>query len=148
MQASGGKLKGPVRGLIVAAHKAKDSCYTFRETPEGATKMLLPHRKMLLAVAAAGIGVTLMSAAQAFTFEDGNGGKASAGGDAGGASSLRFGPGDSRFMTGTGNGTTSNAPGRSSFSSGPIQFNSQSSFDQRYSSDRMFDSNNILGRDR
>jgi len=106
--------------------------------------MLLPSRKMLhVAVAAAGIGVLLMSAAQAFTFEN-------PGAPAGNPSELRFGTGDSRFSTGTGNSTTNAPPSRPGgfrFGNG-VQFNGQSSFDQRYNADRMFDSNGILSKDR
>jgi hypothetical protein len=107
---------------------------------------LLPHSKVCRAtLAAASFGAVLLSGsvAQAFTFEN-------PGAPAGNPSALRFGTSDSRFSTNNGNGTTSGAPGSSSLRSGnsSIQFNSQPAFNQRYNADRMFDSNNILGKDR
>jgi hypothetical protein len=105
---------------------------------------LLPHLKVCHAtLAAAAVGAVLMaaSAAQAFTFEN-------PGAPAGNPSALRFGTGDSRFSTSNGNGTTSGPPGRSSLGNGSLQFNTQPAFNQRYNADRVFDSNNILGKDR
>jgi hypothetical protein len=101
--------------------------------------------QIALAGAVIGIGVMLTSAAQAFTFENPNA-------TTGDTNALRFGTGDSRFSTNSGNGTTSGPPSRpGSFrfgNGGSMQLNGQSSFDQRYNADRMFDSNNLLGRDR
>lgn len=105
------------------------------------------HSKLLAAAAlAAGLALeslALAPAAHAFTFENGTG--SSTGGD---ASAMRFGTGDSRFSTGNGTGTTNSSSGRASFGSGSLQFSSQPGFNQRYNADRMFDSNNILGKDR
>jgi hypothetical protein len=107
---------------------------------------LLPHsnvRRATLAAALIGAVLLAASAAQAFTFEN-------PGAPAGNPSALRFGTGDSRFSTNNGNGTTSGAPGSSSLRSGnsTLQFGGQSSFNQRYNADRMFDSNGLLGKDR
>jgi putative salt-induced outer membrane protein YdiY len=107
--------------------------------------LLLNSRARLATLTAAAFGAMLLatSAAQAFTFEN-------PGAPAGNPSALRFGTGDTRFSTSTGNGATSSPPGRSGLSSGnsSLQFGGQSSFNQRYNADRMFDSNNILGKDR
>jgi uncharacterized membrane protein YgcG len=108
---------------------------------------LLPSRKMLhasLAVTVVGIAVVLTSTAQAFTFENPNA-------TVGDTNALRFGTGDSRFSTNNGNGTSSgpaSRPGSFSSGNGSLQFGGQSSFNQRYNAERMFDSNGILGKDR
>jgi hypothetical protein len=99
-----------------------------------------------VALAAAAFGVALMaaSAAQAFTFESGGPTNSE-------ASAMRFGSGDSRFSTNSGGSSANSSPAsRPGFSSGnsSLQFGGQSSFSQRYNSDRMFDSNSILGKDR
>jgi hypothetical protein len=107
---------------------------------------LLPHSRVCrVTLAAAAVGAVLLAAsvAQAFTFEN-------PGAPAGNPSALRFGTSDSRFSTGSGNGLTSGAPGSSGLRSGnsSLQFGGQSSFNQRYNADRMFDTNSILGKDR
>ena len=107
---------------------------------------LLPSPKVRRStLAAVSFGAVLLAAsvAQAFTFEN-------PGASTGDVSSLRFGTGDSRFSTNNGNGTTSGQPGSSGlrFGNSTLQFNSQPAFNQRYNADRMFDSNNLLGKDR
>jgi hypothetical protein len=107
---------------------------------------LLPNSKIRrVTLAAASIGVVLLaaSAAQAFTFEN-------PGATTGDTNALRFGTADSRFSTNNGNGAASGSQGNSSmrYGNSTLQFGGQSSFDQRYNNDRMFDSNGILGKDR
>ena len=93
------------------------------------------------AFAALGVGLMAASAAQAFTFEN----KTTADGNA-----SNFSGTDSRFSTSTSSGTNSSPAGRSGFSSGnsSIQFGGQSSFNQRYNSDRMFEPNSLMGKER
>lgn len=97
----------------------------------------LPNKRLILAAA---LAVMAASSAQAFTFEN----KTTADGN---TANVR-GP-DSRFSTGT-NNSGSNQSVRPGFSSGntSLQFGGQGSFNQRYNADRMFDSNNLLGRER
>ncbi len=100
----------------------------------------LPKTRLILVAA---LAVIAASSAQAFTFESGGPTKED-------AAAARFGAGDSRFSTNSGTAVTNGQPGTSSmrFGSGSLQFNSQPGFNQRYNSERMFDSNSILGRDR
>lgn len=97
---------------------------------------VLPNSRLILA-AAVGL-VTTVSAAQAFTIENQT---------APGGASQNFSGTDSRFSTGTNNGNGS-SPVRPGFSSGnsSLRFGGQPSFNQRYNSERMFDSSGLLGK--
>lgn len=104
---------------------------------------LLPYLKLnraALAAATLGLALVAASAAQAFTFEN----QTTPGG-----APQNFNSTDSRFSTGTNSNGNSGSP-RPGFSSGnsSLQFGGQPSFNQRYNADRMFDSNNLLGRER
>jgi hypothetical protein len=108
------------------------------------TNPKMSRARVALVAAAFGLALMAASAVQAFTFESG-------GPTSNDASAMRFGTGDSRFSTNSSpSGANSSPAGRSGFSSGnsSLQFGGQSSFSQRYNSDRMFDSNSILGKDR
>ena len=93
---------------------------------------------ILVAVAALGLALMAASAAQAFTIENQT---------AAGGASQNFSGTDSRFSTGTNNGNSS-SPVRPGFSSGnsSLRFGGQPSFNQRYNSERMFDSSGLLGK--
>lgn len=109
-------------------------------------KLLLNSSAHCAALAAAAFGAVLLAAsvAQAFTFENPNA-------TTGDTNALRFGTGDSRFSTNSSNGPTSGPPGQpGGFRSGnsSLQFGGQSSFNQRYNTDRMFEPNSLLGKDR
>lgn len=97
----------------------------------------LPNSRLILAAA---LAVMAASSAQAFTFEN----QTATGGNASNYKST-----DSRFSTGT-NNSGSNQSVRPGFSSGnsSLTFGGQSSFNQRYNADRMFEPNNLLGRER
>ena len=106
--------------------------------------MLLPNLKMRLLhvalwAALIGAGILIVPAAQAFTFENQN---------AGGGNTSNFSGADSRFSTNT--NSNGSSPARRGFSGGnsSIQFGGQSSFNQRYNADRMFEPNSLMGNER
>jgi opacity protein-like surface antigen len=102
------------------------------------TDLTQTRSRILVAAAALGVALMAASAAQAFTFEN----QTTPGG-----ASQNFSGTDSRFSTGTNNGNSS-SPVRPGFNSGngSLRFNAQPSFNQRYNSERMFDSSGLLGK--